>query len=381
MPLLPIYVLSALTGVGIGIATPLIPLLLQQRGASGTAVGLAASVMFAAVGLAALATGRVADRRGPKPGMVAGSLLFGVALALMPLAPDYHWFLIVRAVEGLGIGILTVCLEAAINLLVTDRSRGKAMGMYSLLFAGGIAIGPSVGVLFPSGSDVPFWIAAAAAFAAGAVVMSSFRNVVAETPGYEMQYDGLIVRAWAPIVGVLCYALIEVTMLSLYPVYLSFLGLDLGSIGLLFGLYAGGAVVAPLIVGVISDRIRRELVMVACGLILAMSVGALWIVRTPAPLAAATVAIGLAAGAIYPTGLSILGDRVSRAQLGGGNSLYTTAYSLGSIIGPVSVGMVIDRHGASLMFAPLFAVAVAFVALMVVDAHPRSGQRHVVARA
>jgi MFS family permease len=94
-----------------------------------------------------------------------------------------------------------------------------------------------------------------------------------------------------------------------------------------------------------------------------------------------TVTMGLAAGAIYPVGLSIIGDRLGKAQLGAGNSLYTTAYSLGSIAGPISVGMVMDSYGARVMFAPLLSVAVAFVMFMVVDAFSRGHQAHVVARA
>jgi MFS family permease len=379
MPLLAIYVLSALTGVGIGIATPLIPLLLQQGGASASDVGLAASTMFAAVGLAGLAAGRQIDRRGPKRGMVAGSLLFAAALAAMPLAPGYRWFLVIRAIEGVGIGMLTVCLEAAINLLATDRNRGRAMGMYSLVFAGGVAIGPSVGVLFPGSFGTPFWIAAIVAVAAGTFVLGTFSNVIGGRSTTAPNYSGLVSRTWGPIAAVFCYALIEVTMLSLYPVYLSSFDMEARAIGLLFALYASGAVVAPLVVGTISDRVRRELVLVACGLILTSAVGVLWMSSTPPLLVASTIVMGLAAGAIYPTGLSMIGDRVAAGELGSSNSLYTMAYSTGSIIGPFSVGLTIDRYGAAAMFAPLGAVTVALVALTAVDARAR-GRQHVVAR-
>src|SRR5262245_993258 len=205
MRLIAIYVLSGLTGVGVGIATPLIPLLLQQRGASGSDIGLAASVMFGALGLAAFATGPVVDRRGPKPGLVIGSLLFAAALATMPLAPGYGWFLLIRGVEGVGIGMLTVCLESAVNLLVTGANRGKAIGTYSLVFAGGVALGPSVGVPFSGAAAVPFWIAAAVATAAGVFVLAAFRNVVVDHPGPGFRYGGLIDRTWGPVAGVLCY--------------------------------------------------------------------------------------------------------------------------------------------------------------------------------
>ena len=378
--LLPIYVLSALTGVGIGIATPLIPLLLQQRGASGSDVGLAASVMFAAVGLAALGSGRLVDRLGPKPGMVAGSLLFATTLAAMPLAPGYGWFLLIRTVEGAAIGLLTVCLETAINLLVTDRNRGQAMGTYSLVFAAGVATGPWAGVVLPGALGVPFWIAAVVASAAGAFVLATFRNVVADRHGCNLRYDGLFGLTWGPLTGVLCYALVEVTMLSLYPVFLSSIGTEARDIGLLFALYASGAVIAPLGVGAISDRTRREHIMIGCGLILALAIGCLWIARAPVPMATATVVMGLAAGAIYPTGLAIIGDRVPAGRLGSGNSLYTMAYSAGSIVGPVSAGMAIDRYGAAVMVPALGAVAIVFVTLMAFEAHLRGRQGDVVAR-
>ena len=379
MRLLAIYVLSGLTGVGVGIATPLIPLLLQQQGASGSDVGLAASVMFAAVGLTAFAIGPLVDRHGPKPGLVVGSLLFATALAAMPLAPGFEWFLLMRTVEGAGIGMLTVSLEAAVNLLVTGAHRGKALGAYSLVFAGGVAIGPTVGVLFPGAPGVPFWLAAGVTAAAAGFVFAAFENVIGR-PGAGLQYAGVLERTWGPVAGVLCYALIEVTMISLFPVYLSSLRMDARAIGLLFALYASGAVVGPLVIGTISDRMPRERVMVACGLVLMVATSLLWLARAPAMLVTFTVVMGLAAGAIYPTGLAIIGDRLPAGQLGSGNSLYTMAYSAGSIAGPYSVGLAMDWYGAALMFAPLAVVATALVAVAVADAHARGRQQHVVAR-
>ena len=120
--------------------------------------------------------------------------------------------------------------------------------------------------------------------------------------------------------------------------------------------------------------------MIGCGLILALAIGWLWIARAPVPMATATVVMGLAAGAIYPTGLAIIGDRVPAGRLGSGNSLYTMAYSAGSIVGPVSAGMAIDRYGAAVMVPALGAVAIVFVTLTAFEAHLRGRQGDVVAR-
>jgi cyanate permease len=195
--------------------------------------------------------------------------------------------------------------------------------VYSLTFAAGVAIGPSVGVLFPGEFGVPFQVAAVISLAAGMFVAVMVHNIIADRHDSEGAFAGLIERMWAPLVGAPCYALVEVTMLSLYPVYLSSLGLGTSHIGLLFAIYASGAVVAPFIVGAISDRIRRELVMVACGLILGLGVGVFWISDRLPWMVVSTVTMGRAAGGIYPVGLSIIGDRLAQAQLGSGNSLYT----------------------------------------------------------
>jgi MFS family permease len=82
MSLLAIYVLSGPTGIGIGIAAPLIPLLLQQKGASGGAIGLAASVIFAASIVGPTSVGVVMDRYGAR--MMCGPLLT-IAVAFVVL--------------------------------------------------------------------------------------------------------------------------------------------------------------------------------------------------------------------------------------------------------------------------------------------------------
>jgi MFS family permease len=362
-----IYLMSAFAGVGIGIVNPLIPLLLAASGASGSQVGLAATVMFAGLGSAALAAGQMTDRRGPKWGIVLGALVYAAALVLMPSANGFAAFLVIRALEGVGIGVLIVCLEAALNLIVAEKRRGRAMGTYSLVFAAGVALGPTLGVLFQTSVALPFWVASMVVALAGLFMMIAFRNPAFERKTGSLLYTGLFALIWGPILAALCYALVEVTLLSLYPLHLTHLGLEPVRVSLVYSIYASGAVVSPLIAGAVSDRFQRESVMVASGVLLILGTGLVWLSGTMGFIAIATAVMGLASGAIYPIGLAMIGDRTPVYQLGAANSLFTTAYSAGSILGPFSVGVLMDAYGPPVLFAPLMVVGLVFLIFAIAD--------------
>ena len=372
MQLIVIYVMSGLAGIGLGIVTPLIPLLLAGAGASGGQVGLAAALMFAGLGAAALAAGPFIDHRGPKLAIIFGAVIYSVALALFPVISGYGTFLAIRALEGIGIGVLVVSLEAAINLLVSEKRRGRAMGTYSLVFAAGVALGPAMSSMLQLSPAGPFWIAATICSAAALFMLVTFHNVVPPAKKSGLSYNGLFGILWGPILAVVCYAFVEVTMLSLYPLYLTSLGLDATKVSLLFALYASGAVVSPLIAGALSDRVRRELVMLACGVMLLSGTALVSAPRSTGWLVTATALMGLASGGIYPIGLAMIGDRSPAQQLGAANSLFTSAYSTGSIVGPLSVGLIMDSYGVNFLFAPLIGVAVFFLLLTGVDASRRT---------
>ena len=374
--LIVIYIMSIFAGIGIGIANPLIPLLLSRSGASGSQVGLAATLMFAGLGMAALAAGNIADRRGPKFGIVFGIAVYSVALALLPSAASFGAFLTIRALEGIGLGIMIVSLEAAINLIVTFERRGRAMGTYSLLFAVGVALGPAIGVLFQSSKSLPFQAAAAVTAASALFMMFAFRNIVPDEKRAALHYGGLLGSIWGPVLAVLFYALIETTMLSLFPLYLTEIGLRSEQVSLLYSIYASGAVISPLIAGACSDRFRREWVMAISGVFLILGTVFVSLSFGIWPVGSFTAVMGLAAGAIYPIGLSMIGDRTPAQKLGAANSLFTSAYSAGSIIGPFGVGIIMDAYGTQVLFAPLIGVASVFLVISIVDA-TRAGRRTV----
>jgi MFS family permease len=368
-----LYSASVIAGACVGVAGPLTPLLLAGAGADEMQVGLAASIMFAAIAVGALLMGPLTDRWGPKKGAVFGAALASAAMFLTPLAQGVAQLFLVRVLEGAGVGALVVCLEVAINQTTERDNRGATLGVYSLMFAGGVSAGAALGAYSSETISTPFWIAGALMALVGALVALLFSNPAhAVLSDREFSYDGLFDLVWGPLAAVGCYAMVEGAMLSLFPVYLSQQNFSSNDVGMVFSVYGAAAVVGPLVCGAVSDRLSRERLMLVNGVLLVISI--VWLCSAgtaAAPIAAGAAAMGFATGALYPLGLGLIGDRVPLQRLGSANGLFTSSYGGGSILGPLIAGAVMRWFGNAQLFAALLAVAVVFVLLLLFDPFPR----------
>ena len=88
-----------------------------------------------------------------------------------------------------------------------------------------MAAGPTIGVLLQTSVGLPFFAAAMTMGVAGLFMLAAFHNVVPERKQEPLSYSGLLGGLWGPLLSVLFYALVETTMLSLFPLYLTYMGL------------------------------------------------------------------------------------------------------------------------------------------------------------
>jgi len=109
-----------------------------------TLVGLALGAYGLTQACLQIAWGSASDRWGRKPIIVAGLLLFALGSAVAALAPDIHWIIIGRVIQGAG------AISAAVTALAADltreQHRTKVMAMIGssigLVFAGSLVAAP-----------------------------------------------------------------------------------------------------------------------------------------------------------------------------------------------------------------------------------------------
>lgn len=109
-----------------------------------TMVGLALGAYGLTQACLQIVWGSASDRWGRKPIIVAGLLLFALGSAIAALAPNIHWIIVGRVIQGAG------AISAAVTALAADltreQHRTKVMAMIGssigLVFAGSLVAAP-----------------------------------------------------------------------------------------------------------------------------------------------------------------------------------------------------------------------------------------------
>lgn len=92
-----------------------------------------------------LALGRVGDIWGHARVFRAGLLWSGAAFLLCAAAPSFGWLLAFRVLQGIGAGLIISCAPALVTALYPEARRSHALGMFTLIYALGSAVGPAIG--------------------------------------------------------------------------------------------------------------------------------------------------------------------------------------------------------------------------------------------
>jgi EmrB/QacA subfamily drug resistance transporter len=92
-----------------------------------------------------LAFGRIGDIGGHARVFRAGLAWSVVAFLLCAAAPAFGWLLFCRFLQGIGAGLVISCAPALVTGLYPEERRSYAVGMFTLIFALGSALGPLIG--------------------------------------------------------------------------------------------------------------------------------------------------------------------------------------------------------------------------------------------
>lgn len=147
--------------LGIGLVIPILPKLLEDFNAGGTAAGY----LIAASGLTQFLfsplAGEWSDKYGRKRMIVLGLLLFTLSQFLFAIANVMWMLYISRFLGGIGAAMMVPAMMAYVADSTTEDTRGKGLGMLGAAMSLGFVIGPGIGgFLADFGLRAPFYISA-----------------------------------------------------------------------------------------------------------------------------------------------------------------------------------------------------------------------------
>ncbi|MEN3266560.1 MFS transporter [Pseudonocardia sp.] len=110
--------------------------------------GLLISVAYVGQFVGAIVLGAVAERYGRRTAFVISLGTFGLLSMAAGLAWNVESLLVLRLLQGIGLGAEVPIAGALFNEFVRGHSRGRAVMIYESIFSWGILLAPLIGLLF-----------------------------------------------------------------------------------------------------------------------------------------------------------------------------------------------------------------------------------------
>lgn len=140
--------------VGFGIIVPILPFLTMSYG-GGAITGSALMAIYALMTfLGGPLWGRLSDKIGRRPTLIATFFGSVVAYTLLAFADSLEMLFLARGFAGLMAGNVGIAMAATADL-TTPQERGKALGLVGAAFGFGFAMGPAIGGLLSGDAHTP----------------------------------------------------------------------------------------------------------------------------------------------------------------------------------------------------------------------------------
>lgn len=224
-----------LASIGTSIANIALPQLAEAFPAPFAQVQAVVVAYLATLTLSVVGAGRLADRHGAKPMLVAGLALFAGAALLCALTPNL-WLLIgARALQGIGAAFLMTLAMTLMRQTASEARIGRAMGLLGTVSALGTALGPALGgLLIPLGGwRALFWVQVPLALLALILAVALLPNAPRKSKAAPASLWSVLNRELLPnLLSNLLVATVMMTTLVVGPFYLGFgLGLTATQVG------------------------------------------------------------------------------------------------------------------------------------------------------
>ncbi len=340
MPFIPFFVRD------LNVAERMVPV---WAGVTGTAAGLAMSIMGPVWGY-------VADRYGRRPMVIRAMFGGSVMLALMGLAQNVYHLLVLRTLQGMITG--TVPASVAMVSSVVPRNRvGASLGLMQMAVFTGAAVGPYLGGIVADryGYRVPFGVTGALLFTGGMLVLLGARERFVP-PDREVARESAPLRVllrMPVILGLLGgYFVMNLSVSFVMPIFPLFVEEIVGTpqqaaaeTGILLAVTGIAAAISAVLVGRLSDRVGHKRMLVVCTALTAVLSAPHFFAQSIGQLVVLRILFGLAAGGMVPSMNAIVSNVVPRANIGQAYGFTTTASALGWAMGPALGGVAAAAFG------------------------------------
>jgi MFS family permease len=357
----------------IGMATPIVPLYVSSLGASWTEIGLLGTGWGITLMLLGIVSGKMSDRYGRKPLLVASAVLSVVAALLYLVSSTVLQVILIRILEATAWVLFWPTVEALATEIVEPRAAGRAMGIatasYGVAFATSSLVGGYITGAFSYFGTFTAYLAVSLISILVAILLLGEprrRGLAAATSKAHRAVDSASLNSPTILLSYFlgsAYTFGFGIIITLFSVFAKTLGVAVVLIGALFGCFWVGRIVGSFGGGRLSDKFGRgRIVIVAMG-VSALGFLLLAFSTNIELLFSGIVFLGISIGATFPVAVALISDNVRQSVRGYAMGIFETACAAGYMLAATFGGFLSDLYSprAPYMLAATVSVVSAII--------------------
>lgn len=352
-----------LIAIGFGIVAPVLPQFAKSFDVSVTESAIVVSAFAFTRLIFAPMSGVLVERIGERTTYVSGILVVAASSAACAFAHNYWELLLFRGLGGIGSTMFTVSAMGLLVRMSPPGARGRVSSLYSGAFLLGNITGPAVGGLLAGlGLKLPFLVYAGALLLVALLVGTMLPQVKKGTGGPGANpvqavltvKEALVIPAYRAVLasnfanGWSAFG-IRMALVPLFATIVLGAGPEVSGISL--AIFAVGTGIALTVSGKLADIWGRK-PMILLGLsVNGVAMGFLGFTGNVPAFFVVSLIAGLGSGLMGPAQQAAVADLIGNKRSGGKVlASFQMSSDLGSIIGPIAAGLLVDTLSYGLAF-------------------------------
>jgi len=307
--------------------------------------------------------------------MMAGAFLYTLSSIAYLLAPPFWPFLVVRIIQGIGLAFFSTAAFTFIANISPDAHRGQSLGYFYLAINIAFVLGPYFGMLIINLLNFPtlFLVCAGLSLCSLLITVKLGRRE-GMTVDQSSHASSLFSReAFPPAMMAFMVNIIWGALTAFFPLYALSHGIT--NPGIFFGVLAIIHVLGRSLGGKIFDLYRREKVILPCLIAYVIAMSILTFSSTLYMFILVAVIWGVGNAFLYPTLVAYALELAGSAR-GPAMGTFTAVADLGSGMGSVIMGIILQLTNFTTMFLSLALIGLMNLGYFHFIVHKRSVKRY-----
>jgi MFS family permease len=333
--------------LGFYLLLPTLPVYIQKSGISESQLGLIIGGFTLSAVVARPIIGGLLDRFGRRFFIIAGLIIFAIAMFLYNWASGILLLFLLRILHGCGWAISTTSIGTSITDVIPTRRRGEGMGWYGMSMTVSMAIGPIIGVWMVQSYSFQNLVFVASCLSIAAI----FIALVTKVP--TLQSDNkrkvaFIDKSIFPIsVAIFFLALTYGGITTFLPLFAESIQVNAGTF---FLVYAIALTLTRPVAGKLADRYSEGVIIIPSLIITIIALFLLGLSNGLPGVIISAILYGTGFGSAQPTLQAAILNLVSSTKKGVANASFFTAMDLGIGLGSIILGLVSQYLGYRFLF-------------------------------